>query len=243
MKIAIGTAGWAIPPVHAEAFEAGNSSLERYATRFSSVEINSSFHRSHRASTWRRWADSVPDGFRFAVKMPKSITHKQKLVDCSALLKQFIEEVAPLGPKLGVILVQLPPSLNFQAELAADFFAEVQSLTPVPIACEPRHPGWFAGEADDMLAQERIARVAADPARMPAAAVPGGWRGLAYFRLHGSPRIYRSSYEEGQLRTYAQAIEGLDPATVECWCIFDNTASSAAAGNALSLLQMLSSAR
>src|SRR3954471_23178443 len=78
MTINIGTAGWSIPRDVADRFLADGSALERYASRFPVAEINSSFHRSHRPSTWERWAESVPADFRFSVKVPKTITHQAK---------------------------------------------------------------------------------------------------------------------------------------------------------------------
>jgi uncharacterized protein YecE (DUF72 family) len=104
------------------------------------------------------------------------------------------------------------------------------------IACEPRHPSWFEAGADALLERRGVARVAADPARVPAAATPGGWRGLAYFRLHGSPVMYRSSYRDGRLEAYA---DQLGEAGANGWCIFDNTASSEATGDALALTTLL----
>ena len=235
MTIIVGTAGWSIPTSAAEAFATEGSSLERYATRISGAEINSSFHRSHRASTWERWAASVPDDFRFSVKLPKTITHRSKLIDCVELLDAFLDEVQPLQSKLAVHLVQLPPSLAFDEEVAGTFFRELARRSPAALACEPRHASWFEAGPDTLLESWRVARVAADPARVPAAAVPGGWRGLTYYRLHGSPVIYRSSYEDEQLDRYAAELRD----QTEAWCIFDNTASSAATGNALSLSDML----
>ena len=79
--IFVGTAGWSIPKADQEAFAPGGSHLVRYASRFDGVEINSSFYRPHRVVTYQRWADDVPDRFRFAVKMPKAITHEGRLVD------------------------------------------------------------------------------------------------------------------------------------------------------------------
>jgi len=215
------------------------SALQRYASRFRGAEINSSFHRPHRPSTWERWGASVPEGFRFSAKLPKTITHKQKLVECEALLDAYLAEAGALGDKLAVHLVQLPPSLAFNAATASTFFTLLRSRSPAAVACEPRHASWFEPEADALLARLQVARVAADPALGPAAAVPGGWRGLAYFRLHGSPVRYRSSYEGGRLRLYAQQIEVSEADHI--WCIFDNTASSAAAGDALALMEMLES--
>lgn len=233
MTIYIGTAGWTIPRNVADSFPAQGTSLERYAARFSVAEINSSFHRSHRPSTWERWRDSVPDDFRFSVKVPKAITHSAKLVDCAALLDAFLEEATTLGPKLAVLLVQLPPKLAYDAKLAEAFFTALKSRTRTPIACEPRHPTWFTAQADEHLRALHVARVAADPARCDGADRPGGWGGLSYWRLHGSPVMYRSSYAD-RIDQYADRLrEG--PADARSWCIFDNTASSAAAADALAL--------
>ena len=101
----IGTAGWTIPTALAEHFPVEGNGLERYAKRFHCAEINSSFHRSHRASTWQRWAASVPADFRFAAKLSKTITHKQKLIDCDDLLTAAMAEMTQLGDTLAVVLV------------------------------------------------------------------------------------------------------------------------------------------
>jgi len=241
MAIFIGTAGWSIPTVVAADFPAEGSALERYSARFRAAEINSSFHRPHRASTWERWAGSVPDAFRFSVKLPKTITHGHKLVGAGALLAAHLGEVAALGDKLAVLLVQLPPSLAFEAAAAGAFFEHLAAVSAAAIACEPRHPSWFEDEADLLLRRRRVARVSADPAKVPAAAQPGGWPGLAYFRLHGSPIIYRSSYDDDRLADYAAAIRAAAVHAQSTWCIFDNTASSAAAGNALRLRSLVGS--
>jgi uncharacterized protein YecE (DUF72 family) len=234
----VGTAGWTIPAKDAEHFPAEGTSLQRYSARFGGVEINSSFHRPHRASTWAKWAETVPDGFRFAVKMPKTISHQAKLVDCAGLLGPFLEEVSGLGDKLAVLLLQLPPKLAFDQGLAEGFLAQLKSRTPVQIACEPRHPSWFDPPADALLERLEVARVAADPSVVEQAAVPGGWRGFSYWRLHGSPVMYRSSYE-ARLDGYAAAIAAAAEQGRDAWCMFDNTASSAATGDALALTAKL----
>ncbi len=235
----IGTAGWSIPLSDAAAFPTEGSGLERYAARLRCAEINSSFHRSHRPSTWQRWAESVPDDFRFSAKLPKAITHGQRLIDAEPLLDAFVEEASALGAKLAILLVQLPPSLVFDAATADIFFAALRSRTAAAIACEPRHASWFVEDADDLLRAHRIPRVAADPAKVDQAALPAGWRGLSYYRLHGSPVPYRSSYDADRLQEYARALAADLGAGREVWCIFDNTASSAAMGNALDLERLL----
>ena len=239
MEAIIGTAGWSIPAAHAEHFGEAGSALERYATRFRGVEINSSFHRPHRPSTWQRWAESVPASFRFSVKMPKTITHQKKLVDCRELLEAFLDEVAPLGDKLAVLLLQLPPKFAFDPVVVEAFLEQLLPRTAAKLACEPRHPSWFEPAPEALLAGLGVARVAADPVIVPAAAAPGGCPRLRYWRLHGSPVMYRSSYGHARLQAYGEAIEAELRQGREAWCMFDNTASSAATGDALALMQRL----
>jgi uncharacterized protein YecE (DUF72 family) len=234
--IRIGTAGWTIPRQVAAEFPAEGSSLERYARRFTAAEINSSFHRPHRESTWQRWHDSVPETFRFSVKLPKLITHQAKLVDCAEEVGEFLKQSSPLCDKLSVYLVQLPPKLAFDEAVAAKFFRTLAAQAGAKVACEPRHPSWFTPDADNLLRSLAVARVAADPAICDAAALPGGWRKLQYWRLHGSPAMYRSSYDD-RIGLYASKLKQAATADEETWCIFDNTAASAAAGDALALMR------
>jgi uncharacterized protein YecE (DUF72 family) len=239
LTVLVGTAGWSVPRDVADQFPSEGTALQRYAARFRCAEINSSFHRSHRPETWTRWADSVPEDFRFSAKLSKEITHKRKLIDCEALLAAAVDEMSTLRSRLSIILVQLPPSLAYDGEVAADFFQSLRSHWKGAVACEPRHPSWFEPEAETLLADFRIARVAADPARVDAASRPGGWPGLVYYRLHGSPVPYRSSYDDGRLEDYAAAIRRSAGEAEQVWCIFDNTASSAAGRDALKLITLL----
>ena len=208
--------------------------LQRYAQRFPAVEINSSFYRPHRPETYARWAASTPESFRFAVKAPKEITHTRRLKDVDAPLERFLAEAAALGEKLGPLLVQLPPSLQFEADVAEEFFRVLRRRFSGGAVCEPRHPTWFTPEVDRLLTGFEVGRVAADPSPVPAAAEPGGWSGLVYFRLHGSPRVYYSRYSEANLDTLAVAL-----AASGGWCIFDNTAAGEATANGIELLERL----
>ncbi|HVG06933.1 MAG TPA: DUF72 domain-containing protein [Thermoanaerobaculia bacterium] len=239
----IGCAGWSLPGPERVHFPEAGSLLERYASRFPAAEINSSFHRPHRPATYARWSASVPADFRFSVKIPKTITHGLRLQGADILLETFLEESAGLGDRLGCLLVQLPPSLSFEPGVASAFFAALRSRSPVPVACEPRHASWFTAEADETLIKHEVARVAADPARVPAAGEPGGWPGFVYFRLHGSPRIYYSAYEEEYLDALASRLKEHAAAGRQAWCIFDNTVLGAATRNALDLLLKTGTAR
>ncbi len=239
--IAIGTAGWSVPKAYAEAFPPLGSHLARYAGRFDAVEINTSFYRSHRRATYERWAATVPEHFRFAVKVPRTITHERRLRDAEALLEGFLGEVAGLGPKLGPLLLQLPPSLRFDDPTSPAFLRAFRAAFAGDIACEPRHASWFEPAVDGLLADLRIARVAADPAPVPGAGEPGGWREWRYDRLHGSPTIYYSAYGPRRLEAIADRLAADAARGRRGWCIFDNTAAFAATGDALSTLERLRS--
>ncbi|WP_442679050.1 DUF72 domain-containing protein [Sphingomonas sp. ASY06-1R] len=237
--IVIGTAGWSIPAACRDAFPAEGSALARYAARFGGVEINSSFHRRHRQSTWTNWADSVPGSFRFAVKLPKEISHRNRLADCNTLLADFLAEIAGLRDKLAILLLQLPPSLVYAPTIAAPFLTRLAGSSGARIACEPRHPSWFTTDVSGLFEQLGIARVAADPAPIAAAAEPGGSASLHYWRLHGSPVMYRSAYGRDRLQTYLARMQADIRVGRSIWCMFDNTASSAAMEDALMLDAML----
>jgi uncharacterized protein YecE (DUF72 family) len=236
--VRIGTAGWSIPKQHVELPQTGTH-LERYSQSLPCAEINSSFYRSHRNSTWEKWAASVPDDFRFSVKAPKAITHEAKLACLPEHLKTFLAEAKGLTNKLGPILFQLPPKSIFNLKIAEVFFTMYRDLYSGCTVFEPRHPTWFVSEADHLLKQFQIARVAADPAPVPDAATPAGWNQLIYYRLHGSPRMYYSGYSKPFLRSIATDLANQRNAS-EIWCIFDNTASGAALGDAQTLQCLLS---
>jgi uncharacterized protein YecE (DUF72 family) len=191
-------------------------------------------------TTYARWAASTPPRFRFAVKFPKLVTHELRLCDAEEPIVQFSEQVTGLGDKLGVVLVQLPPSLAFDPVIAECFLQQLREHVHSPIACEPRHKSWIGADRDSLLRKHRIARVAADPSIIPAAATPGGNRDLAYFRWHGSPRMYYSEYDETALRGLAAKVVAAK--AKEAWCIFDNTAAGAAFENALTLIEYFANA-
>ena len=230
----IGTAGWSIPRGFAAQCGGPGTHLERYARRFRGAEINSSFYRSHRATTYAKWASCTPSAFQFAVKMPRQITHELALRRAGPALDQWLAESAGLGEHRGPLLVQLPASHSFDARVAGRFFETLRARHEGPVVCEPRHASWLAARADALLVRYRVARVGADPARAPGLERPGGWQGLVYYRLHGSPRTYWSRYDVAFIDTLAASLDALGPST-DAWCMFDNTASGAAIENAQEL--------
>jgi uncharacterized protein YecE (DUF72 family) len=234
-RVLVGCAGWNVPQADKQHFPSNGSHLVRYASRLPAVEINSSFYRPHRPATYARWGASVPPAFRFSVKMPREITHRLRLVGTESLLDSFLTEVVALGDKLGCLLLQTPPGLGFDRPVAEHFFKALRQRHAGAVAAETRHPSWFTAEAGQMLAAFRIARVAADPPRALADGEPGGSPEIAYYRLHGSPQIYYSSYTRDYLLNLAACFKERAPSARVIWCIFDNTARGAAAANALML--------
>ena len=234
----VAIAGWGIRKEQRDWFASEGSHLERYASRFDAVEINSSFYSSHKRDTYERWAAAVPPRFKFAVKMPKWLTHERALEDTGDALAQFIREIGGLGKKLGPVLVQLPPGLAYDPRTVETFFSSLRARHRGAIVCEPRHPTWFTGAADRRLAAHGVGRVAADPSCGEDGDQPGGADRIAYFRLHGSPVMYQSSYEDAYLdRLAARMRELARDGTV--WCVFDNTARGAATANAMQLRDRL----
>ena len=227
----IATAAWSIPKHVAGRFPEEGSGLARYAAVFKGVEINSTFYRRHRATTFERWSASVPDDFRFAVKLPREITHGLRLKNIDALFRTFLDDISPLDGKLGPLLCQLPPSLAFDAGSAEAALAAMRTAHAGPIVIEARHKSWASGQAMALLDRHRINRVLADPA--PVWQIRDFPEPPRYVRLHGKPEIYYSSYSDEDIRAFRELL------APDSWCVFDNTASGAAAENALTMLDQL----
>ena len=233
-RVFVGTAGWSVPRASADRCPGDGTHLQRYSRTFTCAEINSSFHRPHPATTYAKWAGCTPPGFRFAVKLPRTITHDRQLRRARTPFAEFLDQTSGLGDKRGPLLVQLPPSLGFDVRVAGRFFAMVRAAYTGLLVCEPRHETWFSSRAATLLRRFLVARVAADPSPIIGANTPSGWEGAVYFRLHGSPRKYWSKYDAAFIRSLSDDIESA-ASSAEVWCVFDNTASGAAIENAWEL--------
>jgi uncharacterized protein YecE (DUF72 family) len=242
VSVLVGTAGWSVAARYLQSIPAIGTHLERYGRTFPIAEITTSFYRHHQAKTYARWALSVGDDFRFCVKTPRALTHEGRLI-CgrSADLDRFLLEVRGLGAKLRALLVQLPPSLEFDPPDAARFFRRLRRRVPAAVAlvCEPRHKSWNTDAVDLQLQELGVSRAAVDPPRWDGDARPGGDHRLEYFRMHGSPRIYYSDYDSARLGELASALNEAALRSRQVWCIFDNTAHGHAIGNALATQKRL----
>ena len=227
----VGCAGWSIASDAKTCFSTEGSVLSRYSKVMGAVEINSSFYRPHKTSTYARWAAEVPEHFRFSVKLPKQITHTLRLSGIEQELTEFAGQVGALENKLGCILVQLPPSFSHDAEVADVFFSLLRQQFTCMFACEARHTSWFSSDASNVLETHAVTRVEADPLL----GQTGSFEPTTperYLRLHGSPKMYYSSYSTKFLAALRTQLNGAQHTT---WVIFDNSASGASTLNALSL--------
>lgn len=240
-SVFVGCAGWKLSREFWPGFDDEGTHLEKYASRLTAVEINSSFYRAHRPATYARWASSVSGEFRFSVKMPKSIIHENRLQHCEPLLDLFLAQCGELGSSLGCLLIQLPPSLSYEPKIADDFLAAIRARYSGYLVIEPRHESWVNAQA--LLIDHQVAQAGVDPSRISNDSVPNGWAGLRYWRLHGSPKIYYSAYQQDWLEQLALTVQSETENGIPTWCIFDNTARDAALGNALDFTRLLAQSR
>lgn len=235
MPVRVGTAGWALPKELRPAKRDERSRLADYAELFDLVEVNSTFYRLPRISTVERWAREVPASFRFSLKVPKVLSHAPG--GAGDALERFLEVAGALGRSCGCLLLQTPPQQH-RNERIEDLLFALREAAVAPVVFEPRHASWSSASGGSFLSHNGIARVAADPARAPSDAVPGGNTDLVYYRLHGSPRIYWSAYGEAGVKAWAHRIAE-HPKRTRVYVVFDNTAGGSATQDALLMRKLL----
>jgi uncharacterized protein YecE (DUF72 family) len=233
VDVHVGTAAWNIPSQLKERLSGDGSHLQRYAQAFNCVEINSSFYRDHMAATYERWAETAPENFRFSVKLAKRFTHEQRLDVELEDLRSCLESIAYLGHKWDVLLVQLPPKLELDPAIVNSFFSKLRECYTGKVVLEPRHVSW-TGEGAALISEKySVDFVHADPQVCPP---PVSNSHLDYYRLHGTPEIYKSRYDKEFL---SQLKSTLIHSDIPSWIIFDNTTFGYATENALELREQL----
>jgi uncharacterized protein YecE (DUF72 family) len=203
--------------------------LAHYATVFRSVEINYTFRRFPEQATLRTWLAQTPGDFRFTLKANQRITHTRRLRAVDGDLEDFIARARTLGERLGPILFQLPPNLQYDPVLIESFLP----LIPPDVAgaFEFRHPSWR--EAWDMLAEHGLARCVADTDEQPAAADDLCWEPFGYLRLR------QAAYSANELATWAERIRGALAAGSDVHCYFKHEDSAAGPRMALALAALI----
>ncbi|MGD9518558.1 MAG: DUF72 domain-containing protein [Armatimonadota bacterium] len=239
-KLRIGTSGWSYrhwrdgvfyPPELKRGQE-----LAYYSAVFDCVEINSSFYHTPRETTLETWRRTTPDGFLFAYKGSRSITHQRKLLDVGENVEFMIGRARLLEPKLGPILWQLPPSL------AADHSRLEAFLLLLPHdlrhAFEFRHESWFDEATYSLLSASDCALVWSDTPRYPLVKVRTA--SFVYARLHGHEKLYSSCYSREELIAWAADFSPHLAAGADIYVFFDNDFEGHAPRNALDLRDIMS---
>ncbi len=237
-SIHIGTSGWHYEHWKGAFYPPVLPATERlafYAGHFQSVELNSSFYRLPGVDVFRNWGNTVPEGFVFAVKASRYLTHMKKLKDPCTALEKFLECARCLGPKLGPILFQLPPRWQCNVERLRSFLGEL----PDDIRCvfEFRDPSWFNDEVYEALKEAVAAFCIYDLAGRLSPIITT--TDFVYLRLHGPGQAYEGRYEEEVLRGWAEKFSAWAAQGKEVFCFFDNDQSGYAAINALELQEMV----
>jgi uncharacterized protein YecE (DUF72 family) len=234
----IGTSGWSYRhwrgPFYPEALPA-RQHLDFYAGRFDTVEVNGTFYRLIARATLAAWRDQTPDGFVFACKGSRFLTHMKRLADCGQGLARYFERVTALEPKLGPIVFQLPAHFRPNPERLAEFLGclpEGQRYT-----FEFRDPAWFTSRILDLLRARNAALCLYEFAGREAPLEVTA--DFVYIRLHGPEGPYRGSYAEPALAAWARRLENWRQQGRDVYCYFDNDDRGFAPENALRLKQLL----
>ncbi len=268
-EIRIGISGWTYPPWRGVFYPAGlrqRDELAYAAARLGSIEVNGSFYALQRPSSYRSWRDQTPDGFVFAVKGGRFITHLKRLADVEIPLANFFASgVLALGPKLGPLLWQLPPTLRYDAGRLEEFcsllprstaaaaalaarhddkvpidraLTETERDSPLRHALEVRHESFADPEVVDLLRRQQVGLVVADTA--------GRWPFLTdvtadfvYVRLHGAEELYASGYDSAALDRWADRLAGWQRDGRDVYCYFDNDVKVRAPFDAIALMDRL----
>jgi uncharacterized protein YecE (DUF72 family) len=221
MSLRVGTSGFDYRDWHSRFYPADlpdRARLSYYARTFDTVELNVTFYRMPAAAAFQRWREEVPDGFRFAVKASRYLTHVRRLRDPQAPVEYLMERASLLGDRLGPILLQLPPDLPIELDRLD---RTLSAFGPaVPVAVEARHPSWFCPELRALLAGHRAALCLADR-RGPTTPL-WGTADWAYLRLHEGRAHPASCYGRAALRAWLARLEALWPGALSGYVFFNN---------------------
>lgn len=245
-RLFIGTSGWTYSSWKGAFYPDDLPSrryLEFYARVFGTTEVNYSFYRLPRPSTYEKWAAQVPDDFVFALKASRFITHVKRLVDVEEAWEAFVRNGLALGPHLGPILLQFPPSLRCDRKALANFLRVAQrpaaKSRPLRLAFEFRHESWFTEAIYALLRRHRAALCIADSPRYPRR--DEATAEFVYIRFHGRTELFASKYTDEELAEEARRIRRYVRDGLDVYAYFNNDASGHAVANAKTLGRLLRS--
>jgi uncharacterized protein YecE (DUF72 family) len=230
----IGTSGWQYRDWRGRLYPDGLPQrrwLEHYAERFAVVEINNAFYRLPERDTFQQWHDRTPDDFVFAVKMSRYLTHIKRLKDPAEPVARFLGRAEALGPKLGPVLLQLPPTLKVDVGALEKTLAEFPP--EVRVAVEPRHDSWWIDDVRDLLRDHRAALCWADRRSRP---LTPRWQtaGFGYLRMHEGRAKPWPRYGRAALTTWVDRMTGRGEAAPE-FVFFNNDPGGAAVTDAAAM--------
>lgn len=253
-KLYLGTSGWMYKDwgelFYPEDIKKGEH-LPFLASQFNTVEVNSSFYHLPRASTFEKWKNETPAEFLFSVKVSRFITHQKKIDRIRGPFELFLKRAKPMGKKLGVLLVQLPPFLQFSQPLFERFLNDVSTVMKrnysVRIALEPRHKSWIEpanAQLVTSLPQKHdvpVTLVFADSEKIPSYAPTVGHltSDFVYVRFHGPHAFAASRYGEALLNPWAKRIRAWQIKGIDVFAYFNNDIQGHAIFDARTLARLL----
>jgi uncharacterized protein YecE (DUF72 family) len=237
----VGTSGWHYKHWRGDFYPAGMATsrwLEHYTRCFDTVELNASFYREPRDAAWDLWRESTPDGFCFAVKASRFLTHIRQLREPEESLERVVKGAGRLRDKLGPLLYQLPPSFQRDQE-RLDRLAEFLERLPEGYrhVIEFRHKSWLMEEVFELLAAHGVGFCVFDMPRMECplrATAP-----FAYVRFHGATRRYGGNYSDAELAAWAERLQKLGDGLEAVYVYFNNDIGGHAPRNARTLRDLL----
>jgi uncharacterized protein YecE (DUF72 family) len=243
-QLFVGTSGWNYPDWKGRFYPDGLQSkkyLSFYATQFRTTEVNYSFYHLPKPATFQNWAGQVHEGFVFAVKANRYITHLKRLKDVVETWQIFLENASGLGDHLGPILLQLPPSCKADLEVLEEFLRSSRRFAigrKVKLAFEFRHQTWFADSVFDVLKEYGASLVIAHSRRF-AQPPPLATASFVYLRFHGPEDLFASAYSLQDLSAWAAQIRSWLSARLAVYAYFNNDWHGYAVENARTLLKLL----
>ncbi|MFQ6103006.1 MAG: DUF72 domain-containing protein [Candidatus Glassbacteria bacterium] len=239
MRFLVGTSGWSYPSWKGLFYPEDcpqRKWFDYYSDTFMTVEVNATFYRFFKDETYHNWRDRAPGGFRYVLKAPRLITHRKYLIDAEREIKRFWESALLLEDRLGLVLLQLAPSIPYEpgrlkkALLAFD--------DPTRVAVEFRHKRWLTKETKSLLEEVGAIFCSADSPKSEL--MEWVTSGVAYIRLHGRKKWYSHDYSDEELRGVAELAKRMaDQGAKTVYVFFNNDVGGHAPKNALSLIEML----
>lgn len=238
MKIYVGTSGWAFPNWVGILYPDDlpqKKWLNFYSQVFNCVEVNSTFYRLFKTSTYSNWLKSVGDNFRFIIKIPQEISHKKRLMNIFPELDDFCSNIEILGTKIGLLLLQLPPSFDININIFADVVKYIR--TKFPLAVEFRNALLRSDEILQVLIENDCTFVNPDSPGYRLKNIISNK--TLYYRLHGRYELHKSPYDEDELKEIAISIQEFSERISEAYIIFNNGVFGYSIPNAIKLQELL----